>query len=577
MHEKRIRKGMKLSILAGLLALIMAMTAFADPVLDMGNTGEITVTMQTEDENGTLKTISGGTMAIYKVADVYGVGGTESTGGGYYFRLTDNFKDSGVELEGKTDDDLSGKWSEYAEKLADFADENSVKPDETKSIGADGTAVFGNLSAGLYLLVQTEPAEGYSSVNPFLVSMPYYEDGVYKTSVETYPKTGPAEERHYYDIDEEIVADMDDIWDRDAWIPSESVNEYEAIEIEMTTYLPTISGHDVAHGEITMNFHEVLDPELLIDDRLEDFSVYIAGQEIPDDYYDVIVASGVSPASIQPFAFTVVDSIDDGCTFHVVVDLTALYNDGIVTDDMLLGDTEITIFFYVDLETVDEKNHYASTIWYQIFDGYDEETREWLYTSSVVEVYVYTFEIDIAKTNSSTDAPLAGATFAIYTDEGCTIPFVRNGSAYSVTSAEDGMVIFYGLAAGTYYVKETDAPNGFILSDDIFTVTLGDDMDGYIYNFSVVNTPSSSTSSGGHHSTGGGGGGGGGSSSGSGGTTTGGPGSGDDSSDGDSGTNIWDLLPLPQTGQGWALMIAICAMIVAGVGLIVAYTVKRGN
>ncbi len=574
MHEKRVRKGLKLSIMAGLLALIMAMTAFADPISDMGDTGKITVNMKDEFGNA----LSGGTMAIYKVAEVYGIPGTSDSEGGYYFRLTDDFKGSGVELEGKTNEDLEGKWSEYAGILADYADDKSIGPDETKSIGTDGTAVFENLSAGLYLLVQTEPAESYSSVNPFLVSMPYYEDGEYKTSVETYPKTGPAEERHYYDIDEEIVADMDDIWDRGAWIPSESVNEYEAIEIEMTTYLPTISGHDVAHGEITMNFHEVLDPELLIDDRLEDFSVYIAGQEIPDDYYDVIVASGVSSASIQPFAFTVVDSIDDGCTFHVDVDLTALYNDGIVTDDMLQGDTEITIFFYVDLETVDEKNHYASTIWYQIFDGYDEETREWLYTSSVVEVYVYTFEIDIAKTNSSTDAPLAGATFTIYTDEGCTTPFLRNGSAYSVTSAEDGMGIFYGLAAGTYYVKEATAPTGYILSNEIFTVILSDDMDGYTYGFSVSNTPSSSTSSGGgggsHHSSGGGGGG---SSSGSGssGSTVGGPGSGDSESEGDGG--IWNIFPLPQTGQGWAFMIAICAMIVAGVGLIIVYTVRRKN
>ncbi len=553
MHEKRIRKGIKLSVLAGLMALIMAMTAFADPVLDMGDTGEITVNMQIETD-GTVKTLSGGTMAIYKVAEVYGVGGTtDSEKGGYFFRLTGEFTGcTEVELDGKTGDDLDTKWADYAEILADYAIQNSIVPDDTENIGADGTAAFKNLSAGLYLLVQTEPSEGYSSVNPFLVSMPYYEDGQYKYSVDTYPKTGPVKERHYYDIDEEIVSDTDDIWDRDAWIPDESVNEYEDIEIEMTTYLPVISGYDVAHGEITMNFHEVLDSELLLDEETADFEVYIGGELISPVYYRIVFDA---------------DTGDD-CNFHVDVDLTALYNDGYVTDEMLLGDTEITIFFHVDLEVVDEKNHYASTIWYEIFDGYDEETRELLHTSNVVEVYVYTFGIEITKTSASTNSPLAGATFAIYTDEECTDQFVRNGSPYTVTSGDDGMAVFYGLASGTYYVKESSAPSGYILSDEVFGVVLGNDMSGNIYRFTVVNTPSTTTS---HHGGGGGGSGSGGSGGGSG---SGGPGS-SGGSDGDSGGSAWDLLPLPQTGQGWAMLIAVCAMIVAGIGLLVAHSVRR--
>ncbi len=558
MHEKRIRKGMKLSILAGFLALIMAMTAFADPVLDMGDTGKITVNMKADSGEA----LAGGEMAIYKVADVYGVGDTGNLDGGYYFSLTDKFEGSGVELEGKTNDDLEGKWSEYAGILADYADDKSIEPDDTQIIGSNGNAVFENLSAGLYLLVQTEPAEGYSSVNPFLVSMPYYEDGVYITNVETYPKTGPAEERHYYDIDEEIVVDMDDIWDTDAWIDHESVNEYDPIEIEMTTYLPTISGYDLAHSEITMNFHEVLDSELLLDEETADFAIYIGGEPVGISYYRIVFD----------------DDTGDDCNFHVDVDLTALYNDGCITDDMLEGDTPITIFFSVDLEPVDEKNHYTSTIWYDVYDGYDEATRELLHTTAdnPAVVYVYTFEIDITKTNANTDALLEGATFAIYTDEACTNQYVRRGSAYTVTSGDDGMVIFNGLAAGTYYVKETSAPSGYILSDDVFTVILSDNMDGYSYGFNVGNTPSSSSSSGGggtHHSSGGGGGGG--SSSGGSGTTVGGPGdSGSSDGEGDNG-GIWNLLPIPQTGQGWALMIAICAMIVAGIGLIVVYAMRR--
>ncbi len=320
----------------------------------------------------------------------------------------------------------------------------------------------------------------------------------------------------------------------------------------MTTYLPMISGYDVAHGEITMNFHEVLDSELLLDENTADFEVYIGGSLISSNYYRIVFD----------------DDTGDDCNFHVDVDLTALYNDGIVTDEMLLGNTVITIFFHVDLEVVDEKNHYGSTIWYEIFDGYDEETRELLHTSNIVEVYVYTFGIEISKVHASTNAALAGATFAIYSDEECTNPIERNGSAYSVISGDDGMAIFYGLASGTYYVKETSAPSGYILSDEVFEVALGDSMSGNIYRLTVTNTPSTTTS---HHG-GGGGGGGSGSGGGGGGSGAGGPGSG---GSGASGESTWDLLPLPQTGQGWAMLIAVCALIVAGIGLIMAYVIRR--
>ncbi len=221
----------------------------------------------------------------------------------------------------------------------------------------------------------------------YMVSMPYYEDGEYKTSIETYPKNSPPQERQYYDLDEEIVTDSEDIFDTDAWVDYESVNEYDLIEIEMRTYLPTISGYDLAHSEITMNFHEVLDSELVLDKDTADFEIYI----------------GETPVGISYYRIVFDDDTGDGCNFHVDVNLTALYNDGYITDDMLDGGTPITIFFYVNLETIDEKNHYTSTIWYEIYDGYDEETRELLHSTAdnPSVIYVYTFEIDIIKTRLS--------------------------------------------------------------------------------------------------------------------------------------------------------------------------------
>ncbi len=262
--------------------------------------------------------------------------------------------------------------------------------------------------------------------------------------------------REYYDIDEEIVTDEDDIFNKDAWVKNESVNEYNAIEIEMTTSLPTVTVDDLATGEFTMNFHEVLDHELVLDEDTADFSVYIAETQISTAYYKI----------------TFDDDTGDDCNFHVDVDLTALYNDGVVTEDMLDGNTEITIFFFADLEGTGLNGSYTSTVWYEIYDG-----EELQYTSNVDVVAVYTYEILINKVDSETNEPLEGAVFGIYYDEDCNEDSAvsRNNEPYTVVSEDNGEAIFYGLAEGTYYVKELQAPTDYRLSDTVLTIELSDE------------------------------------------------------------------------------------------------------
>ncbi len=283
--------------------------------------------------------------------------------------------------------------------------------------------------------------------------------------------------RAYYPIDEEIVTDTDDIFDRDAWVKDEAVSEYNAIEIEMTTNLPTVTGYDLANGEFTMNFHEVLDHELVLDEDTADFSVYIGEVAISTTYYRI----------------TFDGDTGDDCNFHVDVDLTALYNDGIVTDNMLDGNTEITIFFFADLEGTGLNGSYTSTIWYDIYDR-----DEWLYTSNESVIAVYTYEIEIQKYDASTlsgtdyaGSALTGATFGVYYDVECKDPVIRYGEAYTEVSSENGMVIFYGLADGTYYVKEIEAPEGYVLSDEVLEVELGEDLNdtNYAYWTTYANTP----------------------------------------------------------------------------------------
>ncbi len=292
--------------------------------------------------------------------------------------------------------------------------------------------------------------------------------------------------RQYFPIDEEIVTNEENIFDRSAWVKEEAVNEYNAIEIEMTTTLPVITVYDLENGAFTMNFHEVLDHELVLDEVDTDFSVYIDEQKISHDYYTVTLAPEASALAVQPYS---VSPADDGCTFHVDVDLTALYLDGVITEDDLKGDTEITIFFFADLEGTGLNGTYKSTIWYDVADGDDI-----LYTSNEDVVEVYTYEIDIQKYDSETGDAVEGARLGVYYDEDCTDPVIRSGEPYTVVSGENGRAIFYGLANGTYYVTELEAPAGYELSDEVLTVELGEALDGsgHVFTGEYANKPEGS-------------------------------------------------------------------------------------
>lgn len=80
-------------------------------------------------------------------------------------------------------------------------------------------------------------------------------------------------------------------------------------------------------------------------------------------------------------------------------------------------------------------------------------------------VNVYTFTLNVGKVDGNTKAPLPNATFKLTSKNDA-------GFVKALTTGEDGTVTFTGLKAGTYYVEETVAPEGYNINSKKFEITI---------------------------------------------------------------------------------------------------------
>ena len=153
------------SILTALLLIAcIPLTVSAHEVPDLTRIGSIEVLMKI----GT-KAVSGGTLTATLVGYI------DQDDGNYFFRQLDD-----VELTDITSSTAPGK-------LKDFADEygkNHPMTTLTVNINKEGKAKFENLKPGLYLITQKKAASGYNPLTPFLVSVPYNDNGHYEYDVD---------------------------------------------------------------------------------------------------------------------------------------------------------------------------------------------------------------------------------------------------------------------------------------------------------------------------------------------------------------------------------------------------------
>lgn len=88
------------------------------------------------------------------------------------------------------------------------------------------------------------------------------------------------------------------------------------------------------------------------------------------------------------------------------------------------------------------------------------------------EVKVFTFDLTVVKVDANNTATkLSDAGFTLYTDNACN-NVATNGA--EVVTGTDGLATFTGLKAGTYYLKETTAPDGYNINSTVYTIVISD-------------------------------------------------------------------------------------------------------
>lgn len=141
-----------------------------DHIIDFNKKGSISITVKE-----TTTPIKDTEITIYQVATATSINNTLA------FVYDENIKD----CKG----DLSDLENESLVTEIDKCISNTILPKQTKLTNEEGLVKFDNLELGLYLIKQTNKVEGYSTISPFLVTIPKEENNKWIYDINSSPKT----------------------------------------------------------------------------------------------------------------------------------------------------------------------------------------------------------------------------------------------------------------------------------------------------------------------------------------------------------------------------------------------------
>lgn len=407
------------------ITLLPAMANAESTITDPQAKGSLTINKTTnkKDADGKYPGLGGAEFTIYKVASL-----ELGTNGKYKsWKLTTDFARLSLTpdtLGSISTADLEAKANEAKKIAADLTGQSQTTADGTGET-RKGEATFSNLELGYYLVVETKTPSKYVAGKPFFVSIPETvttaDGSTWNYNVSVSPKN-------------QGIPDTDKVPDK----KTVGVGD----EVTYTITGPTVPNYDEAYNETTLKYEitDTLSTGLTFAKDKADLKVYTTDVNSPlveDRDYTFEYDSTANKITIS----LILSKIRDlkGEAIHVKYTVTVNEN-AVVGSDGTINKAEV---------------EYTNNP-----DGTTDGSKK--------EVKVYSFKIKINKKKDN-GSPLKGATFGLYRDAACADKIAE------ATSSDDGVINFGDaskLAAGTYYLKELQAPSGYSALTSVVKVVI---------------------------------------------------------------------------------------------------------
>lgn len=429
------------------ITLLPAMANAESTITDPQAKGSLTINKTTdkEDADGKYPGLGGAEFTIYKVASL-----EPGTNGKYKaWKLTTDFASLNLTpdtLGSISTADLEAKANEAKKIAADLTGQSQTTADGTGET-RKGEATFSNLELGYYLVVETKTPSKYVASKPFFVSI---------------PKTVTTADGSTWNYNVSVSPKNQGIPDTDKVPDKKTVGVGD--EVTYTITGPTIPNYDEAYDETTLKYEitDTLSAGLTFAKNDADLKVYATDVNTPD--------VNIPLKEDQDYTFVYNPTANK---------ITISLNSSKIGD---LKGKEIHVKYTV---TVNENAVVGSNGTINKAEVKYTNNPDGTTDGSKKEVKVYSFKIKINKKKDN-GSPLAGATFGLYRDAACADKIAE------ATSGDDGVINFGDaskLAAGTYYLKELQAPSGYSALTSVVKVVIStatpDDNTKYDFKYSM--------------------------------------------------------------------------------------------
>ena len=304
---------------------------------------------------------------------------------------------------------------------------------------------------------------GVDNPDNFLLTFTWFKDAVYwvsgdKTSYPGLEKWIVLEDGTEVDADTAAAGDEVD-FKLESNVPEDLLNYLEPDPADPPQV--AVNAIEPNSGTYPLTFHDNMDN---VFENPTNFVVKVGDTVLTEGQYTLVTAG-----------------LTDSCDFEVTVDLAALYETGLISEDDL-GVTPVTVTYTATLKEGTTAGDYYNTAWVSYPNSETEQDK----------VKVETFKIDVFKYDQADEKGLAGAEFALYDEtaidqdgnliEGAT-PVLEG-----IVSGEDGHVVIDGLDAGKYALVETKAPDNYVKSDTPLALTIEAGIEPNVVNVKFANS-----------------------------------------------------------------------------------------